>query len=265
MITGQVKDYAYGLYGRPPLPMDEKVRKKALKGYPKGEKPITCRAADIIEPELAKASEMSKGIAKNTRDVLICALYPTAGLRFLRWKYGLEDPPEEVKPKTMREVIDEEKLVERVKSGDYDINSSSKRELKGKDTRSFNVFVGDEYFNVEVEEVGGKVKFKGTGGTEPIIRKDKKKGSEKKKAESKEDQAASESGEFVLTAPMPGMVLEYNVKEGDKVDVGDLLLTLEAMKMRNSVTSNVKGVVKSIRIPPGNSVEKNQALLIIAQ
>ncbi|HMA76311.1 MAG TPA: pyruvate carboxylase subunit B, partial [Candidatus Krumholzibacteriaceae bacterium] len=179
MITGQVKDYAYGLYGRPPLPMDEKVRKKALKGYPKGEKPITCRAADIIEPELAKASEMSKGIAKNTRDVLICALYPTAGLRFLRWKYGLEDPPEEVKPKTMREVIDEEKLVERVKSGDYDINSSSKRELKGKDTRSFNVFVGDEYFNVEVEEVGGKVKFKGTGGTEPIIRKDKKKGSEK--------------------------------------------------------------------------------------
>lgn len=264
MITGQVKDYAYGLYGRPPLPMDEKVRKKALKGYPKGEKPITCRAADMIDPEFDKAAEMAKGIAKNTRDILIYALYPTVGLRFLRWKYGLEDPPEDVKPKTMDEIKKEDEMIERVKSGNYD-SISAERELKGADARNFNVYVGGEYFNVEVEEIGGKVKFKGLGETEPIIKKKTKRSGKKNGVTPKEAEPVSKGGEFVLTAPMPGMVLEYNVKEGDKVSVGDLLLTLEAMKMRNSITANVNGVVKSIRIPPGNSVEKNQALLIIVQ
>ena len=65
MITGQIKDYAYGLYGKPPVPMDKKVQEMILKGYERGEKPITCRAADILEPELDKAKQETKGIAKN--------------------------------------------------------------------------------------------------------------------------------------------------------------------------------------------------------
>jgi len=270
MITEQVKDYAYGLYGSPPLPMNEKVRKKALKGYKRGEKPITCRAADMIEPELDKAAELSKGIARNMQDILICALYPTVGLRFLRWKYGLEDPPKDVRPKTMEEIKEEDELVERVKSGNYNIGISPERGLKREDARSFNVFVGNEHFSVEVEEVGGKVKYKVAGDTEPIIRKDNIKkdnirSGKNSEVASKKDKPVSKGGEFILTAPMPGMILEYNVEEGDKVNVGDLLLILEAMKMRNSITSNVSGVVKSIRVPPGTSVEKNQALLIIVQ
>ena len=39
MITGQIKDYAYGLYGKPPAPMDKKVQEMILKGYERGEKP----------------------------------------------------------------------------------------------------------------------------------------------------------------------------------------------------------------------------------
>jgi pyruvate carboxylase subunit B len=265
MITEQIKDYAYGLYGSPPVPMNEKVRKKALKGYPKGEKPIICRAADMIEPELDKASEMSKGIAKNMRDTLICALFPTVGLRFLRWKYGLEDPPEDVRPKTLEEIKKEDALVEQVKSGNYNVSISTGKRLKREDARTFNVFVGDEHFNVEVEEVRKKIESKGVEETEPIIKKESNRYGNKNGVTRKEAEQVSKGGEFVLTAPMPGMVLEYNVKEGDKVNVGDLLLILEAMKMRNSITSNVNGVVKSIRIPPGNPVEKNQALLIIVQ
>ncbi|MFH1626091.1 MAG: pyruvate carboxylase subunit B, partial [Pseudomonadota bacterium] len=117
MISGQVKDYAYGLYGKTPVPMDKEVQKLVLKGYERGEKPITCRAADVLEPELEKAKEATKGIAKDIGDVLIYALYPTTGMRFLRWKYGLEEAPPEVKPKTLEDIKREEELVAKARAG----------------------------------------------------------------------------------------------------------------------------------------------------
>ena len=79
MVSAQVKDYAYGLYGKPPVPMDKEVQKKCLKGYEKGERPITCRPADILEPELEKVREEVKDIAKEEGDVLI--------LEFPSYKY----------------------------------------------------------------------------------------------------------------------------------------------------------------------------------
>jgi len=90
VITQQVKDYFYGLYGRPPAPVNPEVQKLALKGYPRGEEPIDCRAADVLEPEMEKARGATKGIAKDRGDVLIYALYPQVGLDFLKKKYGVE-------------------------------------------------------------------------------------------------------------------------------------------------------------------------------
>ncbi|MBW1981938.1 MAG: pyruvate carboxylase subunit B, partial [Deltaproteobacteria bacterium] len=108
MITAQVKDLCYGLYGKTPVPVDPEVQKKALKGYSRGEKPITARPADVLEPEMDKARAMAKGLAKNIDDELIVALYPTTGMRFLKWKYGKEEIPEEVKPKTLEQAKKEE-------------------------------------------------------------------------------------------------------------------------------------------------------------
>ncbi len=90
-VTNQTRDYVYGLYGRPPKPIREDIVKKILKGYPRGEKPIDCRPADLLEPEMEKAFEATKGIAKNRRDVLIYALFPTTGMEFLKYKYGIKD------------------------------------------------------------------------------------------------------------------------------------------------------------------------------
>ena len=75
----------------------------------------------------------------------------------------------------------------------------------------------------------------------------------------------AEDGELIVVAPMPGMVLQYEVEEGDKVDVGDVLVVLEAMKMQNSLISNVAGIVKSLKVAPGTSVEKDQVLLTITR
>ncbi len=63
MITGQVKDLCYGLYGKTAVPINPEVQKKALKGYQRGEEPITCRPAEVIEPELKKAQdELNSGM-----------------------------------------------------------------------------------------------------------------------------------------------------------------------------------------------------------
>jgi len=115
MISRQVKDYVYGLYGKPPSPIDPEVQKIVLKNYERGETPITCRAADVLEPELDKAKEATKDIARDISDVLIYALYPTTGMRFLRWKYGLETPPAETKPKTLDDIRREDEAMANLK------------------------------------------------------------------------------------------------------------------------------------------------------
>lgn len=117
MVPAQVKDYCYGLYGKPPAQIDPEVQKKVLKGYSRGETPITCRPADILEPELEKAKEDTKDIAKDIGDVLTYALYPVTGMQFLKWKYGLEEPPESVKPKTMDDIRREDELIAKAKAG----------------------------------------------------------------------------------------------------------------------------------------------------
>ena len=116
-MSRQVRDYAYGLYGKPPAPLDPEVQKKLLKNYERGETPITCRPADLLEPELDNAREATKGIARDIGDILIYAIYPVTGMRFLKWKYGLEPPPPEVRPKTMEDVKREDELLAKLKAG----------------------------------------------------------------------------------------------------------------------------------------------------
>ena len=64
-----------------------------------------------------------------------------------------------------------------------------------------------------------------------------------------------------IKAPMPGLILEVNVKEGDEVKEGDYLLVLEAMKMENTLTAPRDGVVKSVSVDKSDAVEKNQLLI----
>lgn len=65
----------------------------------------------------------------------------------------------------------------------------------------------------------------------------------------------------VIKAPMPGLILEIQVKVGQTVKENDPLFILEAMKMENSMVSPRDGVIKFIAIKPGDAVEKNQLLI----
>lgn len=64
-----------------------------------------------------------------------------------------------------------------------------------------------------------------------------------------------------IKAPMPGMVLNVLVKDGDVVKKGDAILVLEAMKMENILKSPSDGTIKKIAVSKGTAVEKNQLLV----
>jgi len=64
-----------------------------------------------------------------------------------------------------------------------------------------------------------------------------------------------------IKAPMPGLILSIDVKIGDKVQKGDKIMILEAMKMENILKAPGDGVVKSIPVNKGDSVEKNAILI----
>jgi biotin carboxyl carrier protein len=67
--------------------------------------------------------------------------------------------------------------------------------------------------------------------------------------------------EFVLKAPMPGMVISVPVTEGQVVDKGQTLVILESMKMQNELRAPYAGKVARLRIKAGESVEQKQILL----
>ena len=65
-----------------------------------------------------------------------------------------------------------------------------------------------------------------------------------------------------IKAPMPGLVLKLFVEEGSEVKKGENLFILEAMKMENIIKSPADVIVKTVKIKPGDKVEKGQVLLI---
>lgn len=77
-------------------------------------------------------------------------------------------------------------------------------------------------------------------------------------------QGAAAGGVQVVKAPLPGSIIKVNIKVGDQVKVGDELLTMESMKMENSVKSEFAGVVKAVYAEPGKNVMQEDKLVEIA-
>lgn len=70
-------------------------------------------------------------------------------------------------------------------------------------------------------------------------------------------------GATAIKSPLPGVILEMNVREGDHIKVGQRLLVLEAMKMENNIDSDKEGVVRSLKVHKGDSVLEGDVLLTI--
>ena len=281
MITGQVKDLCYGLYGKTAVPIDAEVQKKALKDYARGEKPITVRPAEVLEPELEKAKEETKGLAVDLDDVLIYALYPVTGKKFLKWKYGKEEPPAEVKPRSLEQALKEQELLKKAKAGLL-VEKDAKKEApaKGEALRTFNVYVDEDYFEVGVDEVGGSpvlsyIQQMPAMPAAPMMMPAAAPAPAAKPAPAAAAPApaaaaapapapaAAEVAGTPLKAPMPGMIVKYQKSVGDAVTVGETVVVLEAMKMENALPATVGGTIKAVNFASGDSVQKNDVLAVI--
>jgi biotin carboxyl carrier protein len=75
--------------------------------------------------------------------------------------------------------------------------------------------------------------------------------------------SVSETGEYHLKAPMPGMVVSILVEEGQKIEKGQVMLILESMKMQNELKSPRAGTIGRLRVKAGESVEQRQTLLSV--
>ncbi|MCG8310624.1 MAG: pyruvate carboxylase subunit B [Cytophagales bacterium] len=236
-ITKEVKDLCYGLYGKTTRDINPEVRKKALKDYPRGEEPIDQRPGSILEPELEEVQKDFGELAKNIDDEILCALYPVTGKRFLKWKYGLSEVPPEVKAKTLSKVEKEEELIRRALAGELTVKKNGL-------SRQLEVKVDGETFSVEIDDPNAVAPTQ--------FRPRKTKGAAKE---------IDLSGK--LSAPLPGMIIEYKKQVGDEVSPGETVVVLEAMKMMNNLESAVGGIVKEIKFSSGDSVSKGDVLMVI--
>ena len=277
-ITEQVKDLCFGLYGATPRPIDPQVQAKALADYPRGREPITVRPGEILEPELETARKHAGELARNLDELLIYALFPVTGKRFLMWKHGLEKPPAEVTPRTLEDVQRERELIAKTLqqarvAGRQPAPQGGAAPAQAAHTapaapvprsaalQAFEVYVNGERFRVEVGPEGlqaaapvpapagdARSPAGASGGVPP--------------ARPRRRRARGAAG-TVVTAPLPGLVVGYKKKAGDAVRTGETVVVLEAMKMHNNIEAPCDGTLAEVHCREGDNVPKDQPLFRI--
>ena len=210
VVPKEVKDYVKGLYGRTPAPISREIITKILGD----EKPITCRPADLLAPELDKVTKEAEalGIVKKSEDILTYALYPAIAPKFLRGE-AKEEALESPKP-----------------------NNGKAAPLP----TEFKVEVDGDLFTVKIVSAGGAMPVRPaeaaqmpkyvdgavTAGMQGMVLKIKvKKGDSVAKGDVVMVLEAMKM-ENNIHAPHSGAVKDILVKEGSTVSAGDVLLVI---------------------------------------
>ena len=245
MVSNQVKEYLTGMYGRPPSKVDSQIKEAVFKFYDTSEiKTINERPGNLLEPELKEAEKAVADITSDVDDILIYALYPTTGMKFLRVKHGLD---------LQKDTLDLN--ADGDPSDNHEITATGTQEVpvKSLKTRSFNVFIDDTFYKVEIDPVDQNMISISDGIRNPEPSRDSN--------PTLHGSSANSDGE--LKSPMPGVILKYLVEVDQQVNQGDPIAVLEAMKMENTLPSPKDGRIQSLTVEPGQTVVKGDLLAII--
>ena len=130
-------------------------------------------------------------------------------------------------------------------------------EIQNIEDNIVEVEVNGTKYQVEIEK---KIQ---TTKTPKLVRAAATPSTETDKSIQKTAKPSEAKGVGTIKSPLPGVVLNILVKEGDVVKIGDKLLILEAMKMENNINSDKEGKITSIKVKPGDSVMEGDVLIEI--
>ncbi len=242
-ISRETAGVLKGEYGATPAPVNAELAARVLEG----KEPVTCRPADLLEPELDKLTEELRGLAGEKGislssgegeidDVLTYALFPQVGLKFLENRGN----PDAFEPAPGSETAAPAAAAVPATS------SATAPEV-------YTVKVNGSSYVVEVAE-GGEVTAvaPGSAAAEPA-------------AATPAAAAPARAGkeEEPLAAPLAGNIVKVEVSPGDQVAAGDLVLILEAMKMETEVRASRDGAVVAVAVKPGDTVAVGDTLITL--
>ncbi|SDK30488.1 sodium-extruding oxaloacetate decarboxylase subunit alpha [Microbulbifer yueqingensis] len=223
-----------GEYGATAAPVNQELQQRVLEGS----EPVTCRPADLLEPELDKLTTELQQKAKDEDirleegerqidDVLTYALFPQIGLKFLKNR----DNPDAFEP---------------VPTGN---EGSAVTNEQGEEV--YTVTVEGQSYTVTVADGGDLT------GIAPV-------GASQGAGAGGGAAAAPPSGGEPVSAPLAGNIFKVLVKPGDQVTEGQTIVVLEAMKMETAVSAPRAGTVSEVTVKEGDAVAVGDALLSIA-
>lgn len=228
-ITKETAGVLKGEYGATPAPVNAELQVRVLDGA----EPVTCRPADLLEPELEQqtkelnhlAIEKKIHLAENmVDDVLTHALFPQIGLRFLQNRNN----PDAFEP---------------MPTGEPGPAAEAAGVASSRGTGVYSVRVNGKEFTVEVAEDGQLTRL-GAGAGPPA--------------------AATQIAGEPVSAVLAGNIFKVLVAPGDVVARGDPLLIVEAMKMETEIVSPKSGTVSGVFVAEGDAVAVGDALAAIA-
>lgn len=252
-VTNEVKNYLLGHYGKAPGQVNEKIKAQAVGD---GEV-ITCRPADLLEPEMAKLRIQCENLAASDEDVLTYAMFPELAQTFFQERAAGSLKPEPLLDKETvsaaapRYAPNEFKVTLHGETFHIKLTGSGH---PGEEQRPFYVSVDGIAEEVVIETL-----------SEIEVSSGGKNGSKKKSAAATTSSAnrPRPTHDGCVTTAMPGTIVDVKVKAGDKVSAGDGVLVIEAMKMENEIQSPKSGIVVSVHVKKGDSVTPDETLIEI--
>ena len=231
-ITAETAGILKGEYGSAPAPYNQKLQQQILDGADV----ITCRPADLIEPELGKLTAelqehvSNEGISlevgeREIDDVLTYALFPQVGLKFLANRNNadaFEPTP------TLETVKFENEKLTTPQSG----------------SETYTVNVNNQDYVVVVNEGGVLAHYESASINE-----------------SNTTAAAPSITATTVSAPLAGTIWKVEVNVGQTVQEGEVILILEAMKMETQIVAEKKGIITSLSVKPGDAVQVGDHLV----